>query len=215
MSLLFDTRSSTSEEESAHSEARNDGDYVLLLTVPHYCIISRNIDQGCDANVDIYAQQIHEQNPRHSEPPLLGTEERRRADENRRQGRNSKMRVALRAKLEDHSAYPRLLVLDVHSFPRRFDWESGRATQIVLLDDLVKGEWSREATLLEQELKSEEFSVKIVRAAKRNDIQQEARKNGRPAVLMEIMDETTSQEAARAGLAVRRWADRYFYSQPQ
>ena len=65
--------------------------------------------------------------------------------------------------------------------------------------------------LLKEELKKEGFSVQIVPASKRNDIQQEARRRKRSAVLLEIMDETTKQEATKIGKAVREWSERFFF----
>ena len=209
MSLLFDALLSMSNENVAGDDKALPP-YVLLITVPHFCIVTREVDVGCDANVDAYAQQIHAQN-KHSELPLLGTEERGVVDENRPAGRNTKMRQRLRAKLENHVAYPRMLVLDVHSFPKGHKWGDEEYAQLVLLDYAEEeGVWSREATLLAAQLKREEFSVKIVRGAKLNDIQYEARQNKRPVVLLEIMDETTLAEATRIGHAVRRWIHGYF-----
>jgi hypothetical protein len=112
----------------------------VIITIPHYCVIPKELDRNCDMYIDFFSKIIYEylKDKQQFEIIYLDTSiphnPRYYRDMNRYEGRNEPMRVKLRELLNDNI---KTILFDIHSFPTgSFNEKEG--TEIVLLQRIIK-----------------------------------------------------------------------------
>ena len=112
----------------------------VIITIPHYCIISKEQDINCDMYIEFFSKIIYEylKDKHQFEIIYLDTSIPRNPryyrDMNRYEGREEPMRVKLRELLNDNI---KTILFDIHSFPAG-SFNEKEETKIVLLQRLIK-----------------------------------------------------------------------------
>lgn len=156
---------------------------TLLITVPHNCVISRNIDTGCDENAKRFGEDIGTAINMPS-TLILGDTPRRVCDLNRLACRNCNMRQ----NVTSHMHHPEnIALIDIHTFPYgQFPVPYGRTLWFVVLS----GEERSSAMKLYLQLQREGFGEYVqFGMSPLNDIVEESNTIGLPAALLEIRDD--------------------------
>lgn len=153
---------------------------TLLVTVPHYCVVPRTRDPGCDANAMAFAIAIQSAIER---PTLLfpGDTARSKCDLNRKACRHRPMRLRLADMMLDKSSAS---LIDVHTFDfGRFPMPGGKTLWFVVMS----GEKTASALKLLLCMRRHGFG-NLVRfgMSPKNDIVEQSNNMGLPAALLEI-----------------------------
>lgn len=170
---------------------------LILITVPHRCVIFRWIDQGCDKRTSWIGRTIAAVIPRTK--LFVNSTPRFMCDLNRVTCRDVLMRTRLRSALQQDAS----LLLDVHSFPRGAFSKSPTLDMGLMFQ--LGGNWLATSlvTFLRRctSLKCQIFTPPI----SHNDILEEARSLGVPALLLEFADDLPDRQIRDAAKCVAQW----------
>jgi hypothetical protein len=176
----------------------------FIITVPHAaCMDVSNVQHTCDAASSAAARMLREEAERFRNVYFFENTDVYRLDHdmNRVESRKTKFRVDLTSKIQalSHSSKTyNTVLIDVHSFPPGYGFGTEDDAMIVFMEPRPTP-WYSVGPI--SALESEGILTKFVEGHHTvNDIELEARNAGLKAVLMEVRENTFSEEALRRAM---------------